>query len=62
VAEATPSAARGFLVSGAPSNALRTGVPAACEKSLKRLHRPIDLYLLHWPAPPLAKRSTRLKH
>jgi len=40
-----------FLVSKVlPSNASRTGVPAACEKSLKRLRTDrIDLYLLHWP-------------
>jgi len=40
-----------FLVSKVlPSNASRTGVPAACEKSLRRLRTDrIDLYLLHWP-------------
>lgn len=40
-----------FLVSKVlPSNASRAGVPAACEKSLKRLRTDrIDLYLLHWP-------------
>ncbi len=40
-----------FLVSKVlPSNASRSGVPAACEKSLKRLRTDrIDLYLLHWP-------------
>jgi diketogulonate reductase-like aldo/keto reductase len=32
-----------------PQNASRTGVPAACERSLKRLRTDrIDLYLLHW--------------
>ncbi|MBZ9754745.1 aldo/keto reductase [Mesorhizobium sp. ESP6-5] len=47
-----------FLVSKVlPSNASRTGVPAACEKSLKRLRTDrIDLYLLHWPGSvPLAE-------
>ncbi len=39
-----------FLVSKVyPHNASRTGVPAACERSLKRLGTDyIDLYLLHW--------------
>lgn len=33
-----------------PHNASRTGVPAACARSLKRLGTDrIDLYLLHWP-------------
>jgi diketogulonate reductase-like aldo/keto reductase len=32
-----------------PQNASRSGVPAACERSLKRLRTDrIDLYLLHW--------------
>ena len=32
-----------------PHNASRSGVPAACERSLKRLNTDrIDLYLLHW--------------
>jgi len=32
-----------------PHNASRSGVPAACERSLKRLRTDrIDLYLLHW--------------
>jgi diketogulonate reductase-like aldo/keto reductase len=32
-----------------PQNASRSGVPAACERSLKRLKTDrIDLYLLHW--------------
>lgn len=47
-----------FLVSKVlPSNASRTGVPAACEKSLRRLSTDrIDLYLLHWPGSvPLAE-------
>jgi len=40
-----------FLVSKvSPHNASRTGVGAACERSLKRLGTDrIDLYLLHWP-------------
>ena len=40
-----------FVVSKVyPHNASRTGVPAACERSLKRLNTDyIDLYLLHWP-------------
>ncbi|HEY1933056.1 MAG TPA: aldo/keto reductase [Acetobacteraceae bacterium] len=40
-----------FIVSKVyPHNASRTGVPAACERSLKRLRTDrIDLYLLHWP-------------
>jgi diketogulonate reductase-like aldo/keto reductase len=39
-----------FLVSKVyPHNASRVGVPAACERSLKRLNTDrIDLYLLHW--------------
>jgi diketogulonate reductase-like aldo/keto reductase len=41
---------RVFIVSKVlPQNASRTGVPAACERSLKRLQTDrIDLYLLHW--------------
>jgi diketogulonate reductase-like aldo/keto reductase len=41
---------RVFLVSKVyPHNASRTGVPAACGRSLKRLATDvIDLYLLHW--------------
>ena len=41
---------RVFIVSKVlPSNASRTGVAAACERSLKRLGTDrIDLYLLHW--------------
>ncbi len=39
-----------FLVSKVlPQNASRSGVPAACERSLRRLRTDrIDLYLLHW--------------
>lgn len=39
-----------FLVSKVyPHNASRTGIPQACERSLKRLKTErIDLYLLHW--------------
>lgn len=39
-----------FIVSKVlPQNASRVGVPAACERSLKRLKTDrIDLYLLHW--------------
>jgi len=41
---------RVFIVSKVlPQNASRSGVPAACERSLKRLKTDrIDLYLLHW--------------
>jgi diketogulonate reductase-like aldo/keto reductase len=40
-----------FLVSKVyPHNASKTGVIAACERSLKRLETErLDLYLLHWP-------------
>jgi diketogulonate reductase-like aldo/keto reductase len=40
-----------FIVSKVyPHNASRSGTPAACERSLKRLRiECIDLYLLHWP-------------
>ena len=40
-----------------PHNASRIGVPAACERSLKRLRTDrIDLYLLHWRGShPLAE-------
>jgi diketogulonate reductase-like aldo/keto reductase len=47
-----------FLVSKVyPHNASRAGVPAACERSLKRLNTDrIDLYLLHWRGShPLAE-------
>jgi diketogulonate reductase-like aldo/keto reductase len=39
-----------FIVSKVlPQNASRSGVPTACERSLKRLNTDrIDLYLLHW--------------
>jgi diketogulonate reductase-like aldo/keto reductase len=39
-----------FIVSKVyPQNASRTGVPQACDRSLKRLNTDrIDLYLLHW--------------
>jgi diketogulonate reductase-like aldo/keto reductase len=42
---------RVFVVSKVyPHNASRSGVPAACERSLRRLRTDyIDLYLLHWP-------------
>ena len=48
---------RVFVVSKVyPHNASRTGLPKACERSLKRLRiGTIDLYLLHW-----RERSTRL--
>jgi diketogulonate reductase-like aldo/keto reductase len=47
-----------FIVSKVyPQNASRSGVPAACERSLKRLATDrIDLYLLHWRGSyPLAE-------
>jgi diketogulonate reductase-like aldo/keto reductase len=47
-----------FIVSKVlPQNASRAGVPAACERSLKRLKTDrIDLYLLHWQGGhPLAE-------
>lgn len=47
-----------FLVTKVyPHNATRTGVPAACARSLKRLGTDvIDLYLLHWPGgTPIAE-------
>lgn len=49
---------RAFIVSKVyPQNATRRGVPAACERSLKRLRTDcIDLYLLHWRGgTPLAE-------
>lgn len=47
-----------FIVSKVyPHNASRSGTPAACERSLKRLRTDcIDLYLLHWRGShPLAE-------
>jgi len=48
---------RVFIVTKAyPHNASRTGLPKACDRSLKRLRiETIDLYLLHWreKTPPL---------
>jgi diketogulonate reductase-like aldo/keto reductase len=48
---------RVFIVTKAyPHNASRTGLPKACDRSLKRLRTDtIDLYLLHWreKTPPL---------
>ncbi len=47
-----------FIVSKVyPHNASRSGVPAACERSLKRMRIDcIDLYLLHWRGShPLAE-------
>jgi diketogulonate reductase-like aldo/keto reductase len=59
VAEATQGVRdRLFIVSKVyPHNASRSGVPAACERSLKRLRTDrIDLYLLHWRGShPLAE-------
>ncbi len=59
VAEATAGQRdRLFIVSKVlPNNASRSGVPAACERSLKRLRTDrIDLYLLHWRGShPLAE-------
>jgi diketogulonate reductase-like aldo/keto reductase len=49
-----------FIVSKVlPQNASRTGVPAACERSLRRLKTDrIDLYLLHWRGGhPLAETA-----
>lgn len=49
---------RVFLVSKVyPHNATRAGVPAACERSLRRLRTDrLDLYLLHWRgSTPLAE-------
>jgi diketogulonate reductase-like aldo/keto reductase len=53
-----------FMVSKVlPQNASRTGVPAACERSLKRLKTDrIDLYLLHWRGGhPLAETVAALQ-
>jgi len=58
---------RVFLVSKVyPHNASRTGVPKACERSLKRLGVDrIDLYLLHWagstPVEETAEAFARLQ-
>ena len=40
-----------------PHNASKTGIPAACARSLRRLQTDhIDLYLLHWPGTvPIAE-------
>ncbi|NRF67133.1 aldo/keto reductase [Aquincola sp. S2] len=53
-----------FIVSKVyPHNASRRGVPAACERSLKRLQlERIDLYLLHWRGEhPLAETAAALQ-
>jgi diketogulonate reductase-like aldo/keto reductase len=53
-----------FLVSKVlPSNASRSGVPAACERSLNRLKTDrIDLYLYHWRGgTPLAETVESLE-
>lgn len=53
-----------FIVSKVlPSNASRSGVPAACERSLKRLRIDvIDLYLYHWRGgAPLAETVEALE-
>lgn len=53
-----------FLVSKVlPSNASRSGVPLACERSLRRLRTDrIDLYLLHWRGRvPLAETVSALE-
>jgi diketogulonate reductase-like aldo/keto reductase len=59
VAEATQGQRdRLFILSKVyPHNASRSGVPAACERSLKRLRTDrLDLYLLHWRGShPLAE-------
>ena len=54
-----------FLVSKVyPHNASRTGVAAACERSLKRLKTDrLDLYLLHWRGQyPLAETVAAFEH
>lgn len=57
-----------FVVSKVyPHNASRTGVPAACERSLKRLRTDrIDLYLLHWrgsyPLTETVEAFDKLRH
>jgi diketogulonate reductase-like aldo/keto reductase len=53
-----------FLVSKVlPSNASRSGVPAACDRSLRRLKTDrIDLYLYHWRGgTPLAETIEALE-
>ena len=53
-----------FIVSKVyPHNASRSGTPAACERSLKRLATDrIDLYLLHWKGDiPLAETVDALE-
>ncbi|MEA2776912.1 MAG: hypothetical protein QOF90_2318, partial [Acetobacteraceae bacterium] len=55
---------RVFIVSKVlPQNASRSGVPTACERSLKRLRTDcIDLYLLHWRGGhPLAETVAALE-
>ncbi|MDD0976802.1 aldo/keto reductase [Pseudomonas fontis] len=54
-----------FLVSKVyPHNASRQGIPAACERSLKRLGTEhIDLYLLHWRGQyPLEETVEAFEH
>jgi len=44
-----------------PHNASRAGIPAACERSLKRMNTDyIDLYLLHWPVNTPWMKPSRL--
>jgi diketogulonate reductase-like aldo/keto reductase len=47
-----------------PHNASRKGIPAACERSLRRLGTEyIDLYLLHWPGQyPLEETVEAFEH
>ncbi|MDB6144891.1 MAG: oxidoreductase, aldo/keto reductase family protein [Pseudomonas sp.] len=47
-----------------PHNASRKGIPAACERSLRRLGTDyIDLYLLHWPGQyPLEETVEAFEH
>ena len=56
---------RVFLVTKVyPHNASRKGLPAACERSLRRLETDvIDLYLLHWRGSvPLAETVEAFEH
>ncbi len=56
---------RVFLVTKVyPHNASRKGLPAACERSLRRLGTEvIDLYLLHWRGSvPLAETVAAFEH